>query len=439
MLTRISFCLLLLLAVPVWSQVEPSATGPSTASEEPMRTPPPVSGESYPTATGSEARSNYLRAGAYFETAYDDNVLGVDSTAPVADITYSIRPTITFDQVNSRFHQTFTYSPSLSFYQRTSSRNEVDEAASATFQYRLSPHVTLNARDAFVKSTNVFNQIDSGVSGFTQSPVFAVVAPFADQLRNAASGEISYQFDRNGMIGGGGTSTVLDYPNPAQASGLLNSQSSGASAFYSLRLASKQYVGATYLYSRMTSKLGTGESETGTQTLYAFYTLFLRHALSLSLSGGPQYSVVTQSPIPSFSSWGPAVSASAGWQGSRTSLSASYARTVAGGDGLPGSFHSNSANADARWQCARTWTLGATASYVITKNATPLSFVSSPGGHSVSGTVDVEHPMGERLTAEFGYARLHQSYSGLSVITANPDSDREYISISYQLTRPLGR
>ena len=63
MLTRICLSLALLVAMPGWSQVEPSATGPPPSSQDAMQTPPPVSGESYPTATGSEARSNYLRAG----------------------------------------------------------------------------------------------------------------------------------------------------------------------------------------------------------------------------------------------------------------------------------------------------------------------------------------------------------------------------------------
>jgi hypothetical protein len=47
--------------------------------------------------------------------------------------------------------------------------------------------------------------------------------------------------------------------------------------------------------------------------------------------------------------------------------------------------------------------------------------------------------MGEHFNAEIGYARLHQSYSGVAVISSNPDSDREYVSITYQFTRPLGR
>ena len=61
------------------------------------------------------------------------------------------------------------------------------------------------------------------------------------------------------------------------------------------------------------------------------------------------------------------------------------------------------------------------------------------GGHTVSGTVSVQHPMSEHFKAELGYARLHQSYSGIAVISTAPDSNREFISISYQFTRPLGR
>jgi hypothetical protein len=40
---------------------------------------------------------------------------------------------------------------------------------------------------------------------------------------------------------------------------------------------------------------------------------------------------------------------------------------------------------------------------------------------------------------EVGYQRLHQSYGGIAAITSDPDADREFASISYQFTRPLGR
>ncbi len=52
------------------------------------------------------------------------------------------------------------------------------------------------------------------------------------------------------MIGAGGTFTESNYPNPAEASGLYNSNSGGGSAFYSQRLSSTQYIGVTYQYSK---------------------------------------------------------------------------------------------------------------------------------------------------------------------------------------------
>ena len=69
---HICFLMLLLFAVPAWSQSEttsmpsePGALG-SGSSDDPMKTPPPVSGQSYPTQITSEERSNYLRGGLAF-------------------------------------------------------------------------------------------------------------------------------------------------------------------------------------------------------------------------------------------------------------------------------------------------------------------------------------------------------------------------------------
>jgi outer membrane protein assembly factor BamA len=128
-----------------------------------------------------------------------------------------------------------------------------------------------------------------------------------------------------------------------------------------------------------------------------------------------------------------------GWQGLHTNFAVGYSRIVTGGGGLLGAFHSNSANASARWQLARTWTVGAAASYAIYKNVTPFFSLSSPGGHTVSGTVSVQHPISEYFNAELGYTRLHQSYSGIAVISNAPDANREFVSVSYQFARPLGR
>jgi hypothetical protein len=237
------------------------------------------------------------------------------------------------------------------------------------------------------------------------------------------------------MIGVSGTFTNLHYPNPAEVPGLYDSTSRGGSAFYNHRLSKKHYLGASYRYSRFLA----GQSETQTHTIFVFYTIYLKPALSLSISGGPQHFDVAQSPFPPSSAWSPAVTASMGWQERHTNFAASYSRMVTGGGGLLGAYHSSSANASARWQLARTWNVGAAASYSIYKNVNAFSFFASPGGHTVSGTVSVQHPISGHFNAELGYSRVHQNYGDIALISNAPDTNREFISISYQFARPLGR
>jgi hypothetical protein len=58
------------------------------------------------------------------------------------------------------------------------------------------------------------------------------------------------------------------------------------------------------------------------------------------------------------------------------------------------------------------------------------------GGHSISGSASLQREVGEHLNLQAGYTRLHQTYS---FISANPDTNREWVAVSYQFARPLGR
>jgi hypothetical protein len=451
MLTRVCLILTLLTAAPIWAQLEstPFEIPINPTDEAQMLTPPPVSTESYPTTVGSQMRSNYLDAGLIFNTAYNDNVLIGGSTTSIGDITYTISPTIMLDHTASRQHLALKYSPGFTFYQHNSSLNASDQNANINFQYRLNQHTTLTLSDSFQKSSNVFNQLyplfGGGISGSSQSPPPQVVAPYANQINNTANIGLNYQFSRNDMIGASGIATEVYYSNPAEATGLYNSNSLGGTVFYNRRLSSTQYVGVTYQYlvahndpANPQGNPGNSHSEVRTNSILAFYTVYLNPTVSLSLSSGPQYFDVIQSSSPEFHAWTPSVVASIGWQRSNTNFVASYSRTVTGGTGLAGVSDLNSVSASARCQITRTWTVGLTANYFINKTAGPVSS-SNLEGHTVSGTASVQHSISERLTAVLGYTRLNQTYSGIAVISSAPDSNREFISLSYQLTRPLGR
>ncbi|MFZ0319554.1 MAG: hypothetical protein WAL56_10550 [Candidatus Sulfotelmatobacter sp.] len=458
--TSISVGLLLLAGAPLWSQQDkasipaPAVSGGllgasndvsvnPDAGEDRMLTPPPVSGGSFPASYMSEERSNYLRGGVTFNTSYSDNVLGATSTTPVSDVSYSVWPTIALDETTSRLHTVLTYAPGFTFYERTTSRNEQDQNLSLALQYRLSPHVTVSLADGFQKSSSIFNQPDQGlagaVSGTAQGANDSIVAPLADRLSNNGNAGITYQFAANAMVGASGTFTNLHYPDPTEVPGLYDAASRGGSAFYSYRVSQQHYVGVTYQYQELLSYPMEGTNETRTDAFLFFYTFYPAPRFSFSLFGGPQYYSAgaqflsaSQPIIAASSSWTPSAGASVNWQSLHTGMAVSYARTVSGGGGLVGAVELDSANASLRQQLTRNLSASLAGGYA---NNGVLS-VASLGGHSISASAALQRQVGEHFNVQAGYTRLHQNYSFLA---ANPDTNREWVAVSYQFSRPLGR
>jgi len=425
------------------------APAPLPVSGDQMLTPPPVSGQSYPTSFSSGERSNYLRGGLAFTTAYTDNALPSASGQPVSDVSYSVAPFLALDETTPRLHWVLTYAPGFTFYQRLSSLNETDQNAAIDVQYRLSPHVTISARDAFQKSSNVFNQPDLGssqiVSGGTQQPNFSVIAPIADRLSNYGNVGITYQFAANGMVGASGTFSNLHYPNPTEVPGLFDSSSQAGSAFYSYRVSKIHYIGVTYQYQRLIAYPTNGQSETQTHAFLFFYTLYATPRFSISFYGGPQHydTLLPLQPLllvqlPEVRSWNPAAGASMSWQGQHTNLAASYSHIVSGAGGLVGAVQMESASASIRQQLMRRLGGVVEGSYVQ-NNILGGALIGVSNGHTLGGTASLEQQFGQHIYLRAGYTRLHQDYSSVAVLAATPNTNREFISISYQFSRPLGR
>ncbi len=445
----------LLLTAPVWSQVDTHAQpvpafgldSSPDISDDRMLTPPPVSGQAYPTAPSSQERSNYLRGGVIFTTAHTDNALGSLTTQPISDVSYSVGPTIALDQTTSRLHTILTYAPGFTFYQKTTSRNEADQNAAIDFEYRLSSHLTFSARDGFQKSSNAFSQDGisaQGVSGATQGGNFTVIAPLADRLSNTGNVGVTDQLSLNQMIGASGTFTNLHYPDPAQVPGLFDSSTQAGSAFYSVRVSKTNYVGATYQYQRLLSYPAAGVNETQTHAILFFDTFYASRRFSLSFFGGPQHSDsvqdltsgTTTAPTPSM--WTPEAGASLSWQGGRNNFAASYAHTIAGGGGLIGAVQMDSASFSAGQQITKKLS-GSLGGGYSQNNQLDTELPAANSGHSIYGTVSLQQQFGQHIGLQAGYARLHQSYSNVAVLATAPDTNREFISISYQFSKALGR
>ena len=439
--------------VGVNNSVTPADTStPPNSSDDRMTTPAPVSGQTYPIAATSEERANYLRGGLSFTSAYTDNAVGGTLNGhPISDISYSVAPMIALDETTHRLHYLITYAPGFTFYQRTSALNAADQNASIQFEYRLSPHVTFSARDGFQKTSNVFNQpvdfASSGsVSGGAQGANFSVIAPIADQLSNSGNVGISDQFALNNMVGASGTFTNLHFPNSAQVPGLYDSSSQGGLAFYSHRIARQQYVGISYGYQRLISYPTQEINETQTHAVLLFYTFSPKSSrFSFSLFGGPQYSDTVEPPVPpkqlqstETRSWNPAGGASLGWQGKLNSFALSYTHIISGGGGLLGAVKLDSATASARQLITKTLSASLIGGY-SQNNVIGNALLGSTNGHTISGTASLQQQLGQHVGVQLGYTRLRQDYSNVAVISATPNTNREFVSIAYQFSRPLGR
>jgi hypothetical protein len=457
---RICVGLCLLSPASVWSQVDntpappspavagPEIAGPDTTSEQ-MVTPPPVSGQSFPISTTSEERSNYLRGGVAFTSAYTDNAVGSVAGHPLSDVSYSVAPFISLDETTPRLHIVSMYAPGFTFYQRESALNEQDQNASINLQYRLSPHVTLSGRDGFQKSSDVFNQPDlaaaGAVSGSTQEGNFSVIAPIADRLSNSGNVGIAAQFAANEMVGASGTFTNLHYPNQTEVPGLFDSSSQAGSVFYALRASKMHYLGVTYQYQRLLSYPTEGQNETQTQAVLLFYTLYASSRLSFSAFGGPQYANVGpqflqtgSTPLPGLHSWNPAAGGSLNWQARRSSFAMSYSHVISGGAGLIGAVKMDGANASFRQQLSRALSASVAGGYTQNDILGAANLLGE-NGHTVSGTASVQQQFHQHVNLTLGYTRLHQDYSAVAVLAATPNTNREFVSISYQFSRPLGR
>lgn len=438
-----------LISAAAWSQAAPANSeqnDPNINIEDPMLTPPPISGWAYQVALDAERRPNTLNYGVVFSSAYSDNVFGAVGQGAISDISYSVWPTISLDASTSRRYWNFSYSPGFTFYQRTSSANQADQGASLEFQYRLSPHVTLDVRDTFSKSSSIFNQPSGGQSavfGGTGGPNDSVIAPVANRMRNYGMFDLTYQYSANDMIGGGGMFGNLHYPDAGPNFGLWDSSAQGGSFFYTHRFSARHYVGAWYEYQHLMSFPNGLDAKTQTHSLFLFYSVFPTPRFSISVFGGPQRADIAEpalisSGIPAFAvrTWEPGAGASLAYQARRFSAALSYSHLVDESGGLISATRWDNASAAVRLQLTRN--LAASLGGFYANNKILGDPPGAINGHSISGTVAVSRQIGNNLSVQAGYTRLRQNYA-IPVIAAAPYMNRGFVSVAYTFTRPLGR
>ncbi len=407
--------------------------------EDRMAVPQPVGIDTGSLAFSSETQTNYLSGGITFTSAYDDNILPSTGSSP-SDISYSLSPNIAWDITRSRFHSNVHYSPGFTFYQRYSTLNQSDHNLAADLSYRLSPHITMTLRDNFSKLSSVTGFYGADLTGggsILHAPNMTIAPPVTNYLHNAASGQITYQFSRNAMIGATGNTAELRYLDRDKLTGLFDASARGGSAFYSYRASKKHYLGLTYQFQDILAL--PNESETQAHSIFGFYTFYVSPRFSVAFFGGPQWSTASGVAVIAGHSWSPAGGVTLEWQGAHTSFSGEYSRRITDSGGLQGATQSSTVSASLRRQLTRFVTMGAGGGYSKNEVLYANAATGSSDGHTAFGNGSLGFMLSQHLSLQLEYTRLHQNYVDIPALSFFPDRNRAAVSISYQFERPLGR
>jgi hypothetical protein len=126
------------------------------------------------------------------------------------------------------------------------------------------------------------------------------------------------------------------------------------------------------------------------------------------------------------------------WQGRFSNVALSYSHIISGGGGLIGAVKMDTASLSIRQQLARRLN-GFLAGGYAQNDVLGSALAGATKGHTLYGTASLRQDFGQHVSAQVGYTRLHQNYSGVAVLATTPNTNREFVSISYLFSRPLGR
>ncbi len=410
-----------------------------TASNVPVL----ISGQ-LPSATpqSEEMSPNELTASITAGSSYDDNVF--PNVSPRQwDIDYSITPQISLEETRSRIIWGLSYAPGLQLSQNVLYRNYFSQKFAGDLAWQVSPHGTLSAQQYYLVTTNPFAGFSTTQPGPTISPNETIYVPNIRQTMLLSNALYSFQASARTTMGVGGSFEQQKYdtiPRTGNSIPLLSTQLSSGKAFISQQLSAREQLG--FQYSLQVMKFPQADARTTTHSFLVFNQIDLSSNSSLTLYGGPEYSltagqvvlnlgfIVVTIPV-NTTQWSAAGGVLYNWTGQRLATSINFSRRVSDGGALLGAVELTSGSAELSWQLTPSWSLSSTISgaedQLLTTNGQLLTY---------SGQIGLRRQLGRRLEMRFYEERLNQtgSITGFSV----GNRDVMGATLTYSFLRPLG-
>jgi hypothetical protein len=433
---------------------EEQQSEPTAAAREAPEMPMPLFDASSLEFTSEMSRSNYLQLGVGTGVNYDDNVLNA-ATTRIGAFSYNVTPNIRLDISRRRLFFEFSYAGGYTVNQRFSAYNTGSHNASVDLKYRLSPHVTFQVRDNFIRSSVLPGQFQGDIPGASTGvivqPNLGIITPLAIRQTNLGEAQITYRYSAGDMIGAKGTFYQSRYSQVSGPTSLLNTSSQEGTGFYTHRFSARNWSGISYSFQRLT--FNPGSEEANIHSINLFHTIYLQRHMTLGFFAGPEYTelhsqvVATSITLPFVSvvsdplsrqTWTVSGGATFSWQGNRTSIEASGARKVSDGGGLQTGVTTISGSGSLRRKLSRYATVDLGASYSHNRSL-------QQGGSAfyllnvASGSIVWEQHFTPKLFARIGYGRDYQQQNLTATSALDINHNRGWVTLGYQFTKALGR
>ncbi|MFZ0639630.1 MAG: hypothetical protein WA020_06990 [Candidatus Acidiferrales bacterium] len=397
------------------------------------------------TPSDAEAPTNVFEGSLLVGANYDDSAV-LNAVPREWDVDYSVQPQISFDETRPRIYWGLLYSPGIQISQRLLYRNLFSQKFGGHFVWQTTPHGSLSAQQYYSVTTNPFEDIGSTSPGPIIGPNTTIYIPNVKQTWLMSHALYSYQSSAQTTMGVGGSYELQKFdsiPDSGPTTDLIHTQVASAEAFISHRITPRNQLGVQY--GLQVIKFPQADARTTTHTFLVFDQMNLSAQTSITLYGGPEYSltfnqvalnlgfVIITIPV-NATGWSEAGGVMYNWTGNRLAAAINFSRGISYGGGLVGAVELTSGSAKLAWQLTRNWGLTST----IAGADDQLLSVNSGNNdlRSYSAQVGLRRQLWRDVGIRWYYERLNQtgSIDGLSV----GNRDIFGVTLEYSFLKPLG-
>lgn len=397
-----------------------------------------------------EPETNGFRVEMHSAASYDDNILG-DNAHRIRDYVFEEGGTVSLWTSKPGWRLGLDYRPNALIYKTASNFNQLDQRLDFANEFHAGRHLLFKLKDSLDYATGVLEpQTNQDVSlpvGGSSGLNSTLIAPFARQFGNEASGEIEYDVSHRSSFdfsGGHGFRRFKDIgnPNPSFATSLFNTQTDTGSGSYNYRMTRHLTTGLEYRFENFRfSQLFHTKTQGGYLKVLWEATPFV----TFSIYGGAEYAdSLGQFQVPSTNPlqpgnttvalttqhWSPGGGGSVTFRSNETVFRLTGQRLVADGGGLLPAVTNSYEGGEIRQRMGGRWDVILTAS-----NARSVA-LQGPTGRGAVNTqaagLAIEYPVARNLSLHAGYNYLRQRTNQFVPFALNADRNRFTLGLFYR-------